>query len=264
MAAPGDRPGATDPVAARILADRRARRGFPDLGAEAPADVAAGYALQFRLAQAIGAVPPAGFKIGATAKGMQAYLGLEHPCAGFCPAEGIAAGSGRFRFADLHQPGVECEIGIRLGRDIAHGAHTRESVEDAVEHVFAAIEVVDQRYGDFIALGAPGLIADSVFHAGGVTGAPASGWPGLDLPAARGRLLVDGVERAAGTGAELLGHPMEALAWLASSPAAEMFGGLRAGQVVFLGSVTPVIWLDGPCEVTAGFDLLGEATARFV
>ena len=72
--------------AARILSERRAGRGFPALGADAPADEAAGYALQFRLAQAMGAVPPAGFKIGATAPGMRAYLGLPHPCAGFCAA----------------------------------------------------------------------------------------------------------------------------------------------------------------------------------
>ncbi len=45
--------------------------------------------------------------------------------------------------------------------------------------------------------------------------------------------------------------------------AAEAFGGLRAGQVVFLGSVTPPIWLDGPCEVVVEFDTLGRVEARF-
>jgi 2-keto-4-pentenoate hydratase len=75
---------------------------------------------------------------------------------------------------------------------------------------------------------------------------------------------VDGVERGQGLGAELLGHPLDSLAWLAGSPAAELFGGLRAGQVVFLGSVTPPFWLEGPCEVTVSFDLLGVVTARFV
>ncbi|HEY8610941.1 MAG TPA: fumarylacetoacetate hydrolase family protein [Roseomonas sp.] len=253
-----------DALAERILADRRAGKGFPALGADTPADMAAGYALQLRLARTMGAVPPAGFKIGATSKGMQAYLGLDHPCAGFCPAEGIQEHAGAFRLKDFRQAGVECEIGLRLGRDLSHGVHTREAVAEAVEHVFAAIEVVDQRYEDFLALGAPGLIADQMFHAGGVVGAPASGWPGLELEAAHGRLLVDGAERGHGVGADLLGHPLDALAWLAGSPAAEVFGGLRAGQVIFLGSVTPALWLEGPCEVTASFDLLGAVTARFV
>ena len=250
-------------AAATLLAARQAGRGFPALGPDAPADVAAGYAIQRELAEAMGAVPPAGFKIGATTTAMQAYLGLAHPCAGFCPGSGIQDRAGTFRFADFVRPGVECEIGLRLGHDLSHGEHSRDSAASAVEHVFAAIEVVDNRYGDFLALGAPGLIADQVFHAGGVTGAPASGWPGLDLPGARGRVLVDGVERGRGLGAALLGHPLDALAWLAGSPLAESFGGLRAGQVVFLGSVTPPIWLDGPCEVRVSFDLLGEVSARF-
>jgi hypothetical protein len=34
--------------------------------------------------------------------------------------------------------------------------------------------------------------------------------------------------------------------------------------LVWLGSVTPPIWLDGPCEVEATFDLLGTARLRFV
>ena len=36
------------------------------------------------------------------------------------------------------------------------------------------------------------------------------------------------------------------------------FGGLKAGQVVFLGSVTPPIWLDGPCSAVVEFDTLGR------
>ena len=47
------------------------------------------------------------------------------------------------------------------------------------------------------------------------------------------------------------------------APAAARFGGLKAGQVVFLGSVTPPVWIDGPCLVTAEFDLLGKVEIRF-
>lgn len=252
----------TDAVA-EILAARRDRRNLDLPAADRPADLDAAYALQRRLAREMGEDPPAGWKIGATTKAMQAYLGLSHPCAGFTPRAGLRERHGEFRFADFVKPGVECEVGMRLRHGIAPGAHSREALADAVEHVFAAIEVVDQRYDDFVALGAPTLIADQVFHAGGVTGHPASGWPGLDLAATRGRVSVDGAVRAEGVGADLLGHPLDALGWLADSGAAHAFGGLRAGQVVFLGSVTPPIWLEGPCRVTVAFDTLGEVTATF-
>ncbi|WP_431283959.1 2-keto-4-pentenoate hydratase [Humitalea sp. 24SJ18S-53] len=250
-------------AASLILQARRARRMLAPLEALAPNTPAEGYAIQVALAGLMGDVPPAGFKIGATTAQMQAYLGLTGPAAGFVSAAGLHASGARLRFADFVNPGVECEIALRLGRDIAPAPCTIEQATAAIAEVFAGIEIVERRYDDFLALGAPTLIADQVFHAAGVTGAPAPGWPGIALKAARGRMLVDGVERGAGVGADLLGDPLAALAWLADSGAAHGFGGLRAGQIVFLGSVTPPIWLDGPCTVKVAFDLLGEVQLSF-
>jgi 2-keto-4-pentenoate hydratase len=173
------------------------------------------------------------------------------------PKEGLRATPASFRFADFLNPGVECEVGLRIGQDLPHGAHTRESVAAAVAEVFPAIEIVEKRYGDLAELGTPTLIADQVFHAAGVLGAPVADWRGVDLGATRGRMTVAGTVRGEGVGADLLGHPLEALAWLAGSDCAREFGGLKAGQVVFLGSVTPPIWLDGPCDVLVEFDSLG-------
>jgi 2-keto-4-pentenoate hydratase len=247
-----------------ILAARRAKRVLEPL-ASAPPNPAAGYAIQRRLAERLGAVPPAGFKIGATTRQMQEYLGLSGPAAGFVPRESLRPDGATLRFADFLNVGVECEVGVRLGRDLPPGSCTREQAADAVAEVHPAIEVVEKRYpADLATLGTPTLIADQVFHAAALMGAPAPDWRALDLGAARGELRVDGAVKAAGHGRDLLGHPFEALAWLAGSGAAEVFGGLKAGQMVWLGSVTPPIWLDGPCEVEAAFDLLGTARLRFL
>jgi len=250
-------------AAEMILEARRARRILAPLGKAAPADAAAGYALQRRVAERLGAVPPAGFKIGATTRQMQDYLGLPGPAAGFVPATSLRPNGAELRFADFLNVGVECEVGLRLGRDLPPAPCTRDQAAAAVAEVFPAIEIVERRYEDLKLLGTPTLIADQVFHAAGVTGAPVPNWRALDLGAARGELRVDGVVRAAGHGRDLLGHPLEALAWLAASGAAEAFGGLKAGQLVWLGSVTPPIWLEGPCVVEAAFDLLGVARLRF-
>ncbi|MBX9700996.1 MAG: hypothetical protein K2X74_16280, partial [Acetobacteraceae bacterium] len=69
----------TDPVSLILDSRRAPRRVLPAFGALTPADEAAGYALQRRLAEAMGAVPPLGFKIGATTRRMQGYLGLSGP-----------------------------------------------------------------------------------------------------------------------------------------------------------------------------------------
>lgn len=236
----------------------------PDL---APRDEAEGNALQFAYARLVGAVPPAGFKIGATTRRMQEYLGLSRPAVGFMAAAGLHASPAALPFAGFRGVGVECEIGVRLAFDIPHGNHGVDAVGAAVGEVFAAIEIVENRYGpppagDLKAVGTATLIADQVYHAGAVLGAPAAGWRRLDLAAIAGRITVDGRERGAGHGADLLGHPLQALAWLAGSNAAGVFGGLRAGQVMMLGSVTPPIWLDGPCEVQVTFDGLGTVTVN--
>jgi 2-keto-4-pentenoate hydratase len=258
---------AVEQAAETLLAARRAAPPRPILAPLparlAPGDAEAGYAVQRALARRLAADPPAGFKIGATTRQMQDYLGLSGPAAGFVPAESLNATPATLRFADFLAPGVECEVGLRLGLDIPPGPCGRAQAEAAVAEVFPAIEVVEKRYGDLAALGTPTLIADQVFHAAGVLGAPVADWRARDLGAVRGRMWVAGTLRGEGHGRDLLGHPMEALAWLPGSGAARAFGGLRAGQVVFLGSVTPPIWLDGPCEVRVEFEGLGEIALRF-
>ena len=81
---------------------------------------------------------------------------------------------------------------------------------------------------------------------------------GVDLGALKGRILIDGVERDAGVSTDLLGHPLNCLAWLAGSSVAAAFGGLRAGQVIMLGSVVPVIWMTGPGSVEVVFEGLAS------
>jgi len=246
----------------QILAARRERRVLAPLGALAPADVAAGYALQHRLAERLGALPPAGFKLGATAAAMQAYLGLDGPAAGFMVTEGLFPDGATLAFAELQRPGVECEIAIRLGRDLPPEPCDEATARDAVSEVFAAIEIVENRYGDLAVLGTPTLIADQVFHAAAVLSAPITAWRDLDLGATTGTLSLDGEVQGSAPGRALLGHPLNALRWLAASGAAVAFGGLRAGQVVLLGSVIPPVWLDRPGRVTVAFDGLGSATVN--
>ena len=224
-----------------------------------PADLAAGYAAQRRMADRLAAMPPDGFKIGATAAPMRAFLGLDAPLGGFVRAAGLEP---RHRFAAFHRPGVECEIALRLSADLPPGPTTRDEAAAAVGAAMAAIEIVDDRYGDLRALGVPLLAADRVFHAAGALGPDRADWRRLDLAALRGELRVDGTLCGEGTGAALMGDPLAALAWLAASECAAAFGGLRAGQVVFLGSVCTPVWLDRPCRVSAVFEGLGEAAAE--
>jgi 2-keto-4-pentenoate hydratase len=251
--------------AAAALHDLRTRREPvaplpPDI---APRTEAEGAAVQLALAHRAGAAPPGGFKIGATARRMQEYLGLNGPAAGFMALGNIHRSGATVRFADFVRPGVECELAVLLARDLPPGPCTAEQAADAVSELFAGIEIVENRYGELLELGVPTLIADQMFHAAAVLGEPGGeDWHSLDIGNLRGRLVVDGQQRDEGVGADLMGHPMNCLAWLAGSSVAAAFGGLKAGQVIMLGSVTPPVWLTGPASVTVDFARLPPVQVR--
>ena len=152
---------------------------------------------------------------------------------------------------------------MRLARDLPPGAYTKETVAGAVGEFVAGIEIVENRYDDLKTLGTPTLIADQVYHVAAVLGDQGgANWRGLDIGSLRGRILIDGIERDAGVTSDLMGHPFTCLAFLASSSVAAAFGGLRAGQCIMLGSVTPPVWLDAPAVVTVEFAGLPPVTAH--
>jgi 2-keto-4-pentenoate hydratase len=251
--------------AAAALHEARLRRVriVPLAAAIAPSTEAEGAAVQYALARRTDSASPGGFKIGATARRMQEYLGLSGPAAGFMAIGNLYRSGATVRFADYLRPGVECELAVRLARDLPPGPCTQEHAAKAVGDLMAGIEIVENRYGELGELGTPTLIADQVFHAAAVLGEPGvQDWRSLDVATLRGRLVVDGHVRDEGVGADLMGHPLSCLAWLAGSSVAAAFGGLKAGQVVMLGSVTPPIWLTGPANVTVDFAPLPPVQVR--
>lgn len=246
----------------------------------APTNAAEGAAVQRALAERAGAFPPAGFKIGATGRRMQEYLGVDAPIAGFMRQQDIHHGRAELRFADFIRPGVECEVAVRLAQDLQPGPCSLQQALDAVGEFFAGIELVENRYGDLQRLGTPALVADQMYHCAAVIGdGHGIDWRALDIGALRGRISVDSGFPGAPEGdgerdgkgdakgdegitTDLLGHPLNGLAWLAGSAEAAAFGGLKAGQVVMLGSVTPPVWLTGPATVTVSFPPLPEVELR--
>ncbi len=257
------------PAATALIAARAARQPAGPLPrAIAPRDEAEGALVQRAIAD-LGGQRLGGFKIGATGQRMQAYLGIDHPCAGFMAAADLHASGVALPFASFRNVAVECELAVRLARDLPLGPCTPDAARAAVGDLFAAIEIVENRYGappigDVAAVGTPTLIADQFYHAAAVLGGPATEWRTLDLIGITGHALVDGEERNSGKGSELLGDPLRGLAWLAGSSVATAFGGLRAGQVVMLGSVTPPVWIERPCAVEIRFDGLPPASVWFV
>lgn len=226
-----------------------------------------GYAVQAALHGILGTAGfgrLVGHKIGCTTPVMQKFLDIDHPCGGEVFASMVFTERAELPLSRFHRAGVECEIAARLGTDMAGrwGPYTRESAADAVSALMGAIELVDDRYENYSALPAPVLIGDDFFNAGVVLGAERTEWRPLDLAAIRGTLWIDGAERAVGLGADILGDPMEALAWLANHRAS-IGRPLRAGDFVMLGSVVQTVFFDAPAEVAVELAGLSRAEVRF-
>jgi 2-oxo-3-hexenedioate decarboxylase/2-keto-4-pentenoate hydratase len=255
--------------AARLLVEARlsGRPIGPLPEACRPRDEDAAYRVQAAahgLLTAAGKGALAGWKIGCTTPVMQRFLDIPSPCAGGMLAGTVFRGAAALSHASLIKPAVECEIAVRLGADLPAGPEpwTRDSVAPSVAACMAAIELVDDRYADYRSLGTPTLIADDFFHVGCVLAPEVADWRRLDLPSLLGETRINGAGVGEGRGADVMGHPFAALAWLANRLAAQ--GRLlRAGQIVLTGSVVETRWVQPGDRVEIVIEGLGEARARF-
>ena len=255
-------------AAAQFIATaRRSRAKLDALPADiVPANEAEGYqvqrALHDLLRPQIGSL--VGYKIGCTSKVMQEYLEIPHACGGGVFEKGVHDSGVKLSASDYVRVGVECEIAAKLARDLpaSEQPFTAEWMGEAVEAYHPAIEIVDDRYVKWETLGAPTLVADDFFAAGCVLGAAVVRSAAPDLLKVTGRAIINGTEAGRGTGADVLGHPHHALAWLANHLAGEGRG-LHAGQIVLTGSLVKTVWLAAGDHVRMELEGLGEVEATF-
>jgi 2-keto-4-pentenoate hydratase len=255
-------------AAAEAIADaRRNTRPLNSLGPDvAPKDEAEGYRIQRAVHDLLlpyfGAM--VGYKIGCTSAVMQQYLDIPHPCGGGVFAAGVHDSGAALRAGDFVRVGVECEIAVRLGRDLepSQAPFTADAVAQAIDAYLPAMEIVDDRYVKWETMGAPTLVADDFFAAGCVLGSPVARTAAPDLLDVIGRAVIDGNEVGRGTGADVLGHPHNALAWLANHLAASG-NGLRAGQIVLTGSLVKTLWLNAGDKVSMELSGLGTVQVTF-
>jgi len=208
----------------------------------APNDCAEGYAIQARLHEMLSAAgegPTVGHKIGCTTRVMREKLGIDQPCAGRIHAARLLADGSAWSVAGRIKPSVECEIAVRLGADLpaAGTPYNPVKLRGAVAACMASIELCDDRYPGREAMAVPTLVADDFYNVGCVLGLEVALWQALDLAAIGGVLRINGNETGRGRGADIMGHPLNALAWLADLRAREGRP-LKAGEFVTLGSIT--------------------------
>jgi 2-keto-4-pentenoate hydratase len=227
-----------------LLAEHKANIKFKPLGApNTPATISDAYDIQERYVALLREKhgEPVGYKVGLTSATMQAFCGIDHPIAGVVLASRVHKTGATVRRADFGRLGLEFEIAVRIKSDIPVTGlpYTAAMIAPHIDGVCAAIEIVDDRSADYSNLDVLSLVADNSWNAGIVLSEFASKWP--DLEAALGRATKDDVAIGEGFGRDILGHPFNSAAWLATQLASRGVS-LKAGEVVMTGSVMKTVF----------------------
>ncbi len=204
-----------------------------------------------------------GYKIGATSAEVQAKIGCDAPF--FAP---LFAG-------DVQAPGavipirpdyraIECEFAFKMARDFPGPGEqaTPEAAAEAVAACHPALEIIGNRIGGTPLPGLRSAVADFGANAGFIPGAAINNWRDLDLAQHEVRGLVDGRETNSGIGANVLGSPLNALAWLAGA-LAEAGSGLAAGDIISTGTCLGIIPIHPGHTITGDYGASGSVSVTF-
>ena len=231
-------------AADRLLAEHKANQRFKSLGPPAaPATISDAYDIQEQYVNLLRGEhgDAVGYKVGLTSATMQAFCRIDHPIAGVVLASRLHRSGTTVRRSNFGRLGLEFEIAVRIKSDVPASSmpHTAETIRPHIDGVCAAVELVDDRDADYANLDVRSLVADNSWNGGIVLSEFATAWP--DLEGVLGRATNDDVAIGEGYGRDILGHPFNSVAWLATQLASRGEN-LKAGQVVMTGSVMKTVF----------------------
>lgn len=210
---------------------------LPETG---PADRATAYAVQDKMAAAIG-TKVVGWKVGAPAKAVQMFEGHDGPIPGRVFEDRLFEGNGTVSARLIHSAKVECEYGMRLVEALPPNIETvtRSMLEDHV--VFhPAIELASTRY-------APGTgnrammtfdgIADNGTGGAAVLGAAVEDWRSLNFSNMNIHATIDGSPPIQAYSDVYRLHPLDVMVDIINNLLARGID-FEAGMFLLTGSMT--------------------------
>ncbi|HVR33726.1 MAG TPA: fumarylacetoacetate hydrolase family protein [Acidimicrobiia bacterium] len=200
-----------------------------------------------------------GRKVGLTSRAMQRSSAIDEPDFGVLLADMFFEDGARIARDAYCVPRVEMELAFVMGRSLV-GPVTRAEVLAATDHILPAIELIDARAED------PRTVFDTVSDngaaAGVILGSDKMRPTDVDLRWVGGILESNGAVEETGLAAGVLGHPADAVVWLADKLAG--FGQtIEAGELVLTGSFVRPVWAEAGTVIVADFGDWGTVHVSF-
>jgi len=212
-------------------------------------------------ARVAGGARVVGRKIGLTSPAVRRQLGVDQPDFGVLLDDMAFEDGAVLPTRRLLQPRVEAEVAFVLGADLTTGPFDEQVVGRAVAYAQASLEIVDSRVANWD-ITFTDTVADNASAGLFVLGAEKTKLADVVTRDVSMTLSLNGEERSTGTGADCMGDPLTALAWLATT-AVELGDPLKAGDVVLSGALGPVVPVREGDEVEATITGLGTVRAVF-
>ncbi|QOC93410.1 2-keto-4-pentenoate hydratase [Micromonospora craniellae] len=206
-----------------------------------------------------------GRKIGLTNPRVQAQLGVDQPDFGALFDDMVCPPDSTVDLGRLLQPKIEAEIAIVLGVDLVTSPRSAPisaaDVVAATDHVLPALEIVDSRIAGWD-IGIVDTIADNASSGLFVLGRDKVMVDSVDLAAVEMTMTSDGRVVSTGCGADCLGSPLAAVAWLANA-VGDLGEPLRAGEVVLSGALGPMVPVTPGATFSADITGVGQVSVSF-
>ena len=203
-----------------------------------------------------------GKKIGVTSEAVMNMLGVFQPDFGWL-TDGMVYNEGEaIPASSLIQPKAEGEIAFLLKKTLKGPGVTAADVIAATQGVMTCFEIVDSRIRDW-KIKIQDTVADNASCGVFVLGDRLVDPRDVDLGTCGMVLEKNGEIVATGAGAAALGHPTNAVAWLANTLGALGIA-LEAGEVILSGSLAAMVPVKAGDNLRVTIGGIGSCSVRFV
>jgi 2-keto-4-pentenoate hydratase len=183
---------------------------------------------------------PLGWKLAFGGPAAMERLKINAPLVGFLMCDAVIASGSSVSLAGWKKPAAEPELAVYLGSDVAPDSD-RQTIQAAIAGLGAAIELADVDHpSEYV----EGTLARNIYQRHLIFGERDNSRAGGSLAGLRARVERNGWETANTSELEALTGELVTIVAHVANLLPRFGEGLRAGELIIAGSITPPLWVE--------------------